>query len=491
MSNEKSEGLSEARDLWDDVCTLMQGSVSNASVTAMLKSCDVIGMDDQTLTISTDAKFVKRTLDKYLPDICRCLESAAFRPMDVNIELGQPRLRKIDASPTISEEDLARSQRQRKPQKDVGQPHEEPIKEKVEDPLVSVPSDNDSKLTFDTFVEGEENQFALQAAKGVANGTKDFNPLFIFGRSGLGKTHLLKAIQNYIYANDPTRSCVYKTASDFISDYTDAMVNTEKTIRDSFSKNYQNIDVLIIDDIQNLRSATRTVDFFFDTFNHLIDHGKQIVLAADVPPIELGMDERVSSRIASGMSVPIQPPNYELKLALIKSFYSNMKEEGLSEYQGTIEQGSLELMAERSGSNIRLIKSFCQNCLFEATTWEKKGRTFTREDVIRLARINWGANKRIVSVEEIQKAVENQFSISHTDLIGNKRNKELMEPRHIAIWLTRNLTDETLAEIGRHFGGRTHATVKHSIGWVDAEMKQRKVFYDLVDHLKEQLVEDV
>jgi chromosomal replication initiator protein len=269
------------------------------------------------------------------------------------------------------------------------------------------------------------------------------------------------------------------------------MVNTEKTIRDSFSKNYQNIDVLIIDDIQNLRSATRTVDFFFDTFNHLIDHGKQIVLAADVPPIELGMDERVSSRIASGMSVPIQPPNYELKLALIKSFYSNMKEEGLSEYQGTIEQGSLELMAERSGSNIRLIKSFCQNCLFEATTWEKKGRTFTREDVIRLARINWGANKRIVSVEEIQKAVENQFSISHTDLIGNKRNKELMEPRHIAIWLTRNLTDETLAEIGRHFGGRTHATVKHSIGWVDAEMKQRKVFYDLVDHLKEQLVEDV
>jgi chromosomal replication initiator protein len=238
-----------------------------------------------------------------------------------------------------------------------------------------------------------------------------------------------------------------------------------------------------------MRNAARTITFFFDTFNHLINNGKQIVLAADVPPLELGMEERVTSRLDGGFSVSIQVPSYELKYTLISSFYKRMKEEGVKDYEGEISEDCLKYMAEVSGTNIRLIKAFCQSCLYMATKCERNGSDFDQSMVKGLAKQRWSLKQRMVTVEEIQQKVEEFFSISHNDLIGSKRNKEIMEPRHIAIWLTRTLTDDTLAEIGKKFGGRSHATIKHSVSWVDQEMHENHLFFDRIERLKEELSE--
>ena len=168
------------------------------------------------------------------------------------------------------------------------------------------------------------------------NPGKAYNPLFIYGKSGLGKTHLLRAIQNYIRENDPERLCAYRVATDFIEDYTKAMKNARSGAAEALADNYHAIDVLIIDDIQLMSTAAGTIGFFYDTFNYLISHGKQIVLAADRTPSELGMgssrfDERVTSRLDSGMTVSIQVPDYELKLQLIDAFYERMRADAEAE----------------------------------------------------------------------------------------------------------------------------------------------------------------
>jgi chromosomal replication initiator protein len=477
---------SDATLLWDDILRLFKEKERTPSTLAMLSSCTPDRLEDDKLIVTTPTKFVKRTIEKSLDVVRKCASEAAFQPMDVVVELKQDEEPEVKVTSSISQEELMHIQNASR-KKEV-RPKEEKVEEDSQsNPLTSVPTKNDSKLTFDTFVEGEENMLALQAAKGVANGTKDFNPLFIYGKSGLGKTHLLKAIQNYVTYNDSSRICVYKTAKEFISDYSNAMVDTPKNVKEAFEKNYHNIDILIIDDIQNMRTASGTVNFFFDTFNHLVAHGKQIVLAADVSPTELGMEERVSSRIASGFNISIQPPNYELKLVLIKSFYKRMKEDDFPGNEGTLTEEDLRFLAERSGTNIRLIKSFCQNCLLVATECERSGRPFGKEEIIQQGKATWPTNQRNISVEEIQQLVEKNFSISHTDLIGEKRNKEIMEPRHVAIWLTRFLTEETLAEIGKRFGGRSHATIKHSIKWVDDEVKTNRVLLDRIERMKSEL----
>lgn len=156
---------------------------------------------------------------------------------------------------------------------------------------------------------------------------------------------------------------------------------------------------------------------------------------------------------------------------------------------GTISEDMRQLMAERSGTNIRVIEGFVQTCLMNATRKEQKGGALNREDIVRLANSKWPNGQRTVSVAQIQKAVETYYDVSHSDLVGSKRNKELMEPRHVGIWLSRELTDNTLADIGKKFGGRTHATVKHSISWVDATLKEDRIFLDRVETLKDSIID--
>lgn len=496
---------SDAAVLWDDVMALLGARDDlNRSTLAMIESCTPVSMDDESFHVSTTLGFAQRKITQQASIIEECLEQASFQHLSLVVDLVKD-TRTIRVSNEASPEEmraLGASSAPIVPVREIAPEPEQTESERLAyvEQLADEITQTDSKLTFERFVPGEENRYALEAAKQVANGDyKSYNPLFIYGKSGLGKTHLLRAIQNYIAKNDPSRRCIYKAAADFVDEYVIAATDRTSTSASSaLSARYQNVDVLIIDDIQNMMTAGGTIRFFFKTFNTLVEHNKQIVLAADRSPSQLGMgeskfDERDTSRMDSGLSVSIQVPDYELKLNLINTFYERMRQDALDEHidgvVGTIPEEMRRLMAERAGTNIRVIEGFVQSCLMQANRRERTGQSITRTDIIDVANQKWPTGQRIVTIDHIQRSVEKYYDVAHADLIGSKRNKELMEARHVGIWLTRALTDNTLAEIGKKFGGRTHATVKHSIAWVDSYKKRDRNFHDRVETLRDSIVD--
>lgn len=551
--------MSDAYSLWQDVINLFREDGYIPSVIAMLEKCTLVSFTHNVLTISTSLNFAYKKLTTHKDAIVAKMEEAAFEPISLQIlfkpfnndvlnesntahvnnqthvvqtsqesATTQPSHQVKTDEPTVqnaneASDKLINVQTQiTKDELDKLESQDNVLIDQYFDQMKTshmerlnrdhkiisfetgqventVQSEIDSKLTFDRFVQGEENQLAYQAANQVACGScnQSYNPLFIYGKSGLGKTHLLRAIQNYIIKNDPTRTCAYKTATEFIEEYTLAWQKSPLE-RNALARSYKNIDVLIIDDIQNMRTAAGTIKFFFDTFNSLISNGKQIVCAADRSPQELQLgeskfDERETSRMDSGITISIQVPNYELKLNLINNFYKYIRHDAEVEHLlidfGTITEEQRMYMAKIAGSNIRVIEGFVQTCLINAGKRKKEGRIFSNNDIAQIAATKWKPRQHIPTIEEIQKCIEDTYHISHNDLVGNHRNKELTEPRHICIWLARELTDITLADIGQKFGNRTHATIKHSIAIIEKKKKDR-VFYDQLQKLKDILTKE-
>lgn len=484
--------------LWADALALIEATDMQPATIAMLRSCEVEDFSGDTLTISTGLGFARMRIQRESETIERLLEEAAFQPIHLVVELTA---HQHEPKASISNEiTQAEAQDLQTPAVTVARAARAPapmtpnLSALLDDPDAV----RESKLTFERFVAGEENMLAFEAAKQVANGeNKGYNPLFIFGKSGLGKTHLLRAIQNYIVLNDSSRTCSYRTAAEFVEDYRIAWNDKETSARSALSTNYQSVDVLIIDDVQNMSTAAGSIRFFFETFNALMSHGKQIVLAADRSPLQLGMgeskfDERETSRMDSGVTVSIQVPDYELKLNLINTFYERMKQDAEREHiggmSGNISKEMRQLMAERAGANIRTMEGFVQTCIINATRLAEKGQALGKDDIIKIAAAKWPSAQRTISIEQIQKAVESYYDVSHDDLVGAKRNKEVVEPRHVCIWLVRELTDNTLADIGKRFGGRSHATVKHSIKWVETTRKEDRIFLDHLESIKDSII---
>ncbi|MDO4796925.1 MAG: DnaA/Hda family protein [Coriobacteriales bacterium] len=485
------EGASEtdADILWEDVVATLEDNDLPAATIAMLQSCSATKLEEQTLLVSCSSRFVQRTLGRLATELDEAASAVAFEPMHVEVQVSR-----AETSERRARERAVPAQ----PQPVPAPAAEQAQRAAKRNPLLEDITPVDSLLTFDRFVEGPQNKFALDAAKQVANGNRNYNPLFIYGKSGLGKTHLLRAIQNYIAQNDPERTCVYRVATDFIDDYSRAMKNARAGAAEALAENYHSIDVLIVDDVQLMSTAAGTIGFFYDTFNYLVGHGKQIVLAADRTPSELGMgqsrfDERVTSRLDSGMTVSVQVPDYELKLQLIDAFYERMRADAREQHvpgmDAHISEDLRRVMAERAGTNIRVIEGYVQSCLMLAFQREALGSTITEEDIIGVAEQKWPTGQRRVTVEQIQEIVERSYGIDHAGLVGSRRNKELMEPRHVAIWLTRELTDNTLADIGKHFGNRTHATVKHSIHVIEQGMRDDRVLQDRVARIRDSVLE--
>lgn len=551
--------MSDAYSLWQDVINLFREDGYIPSVIAMLEKCTLVSFTHNVLTISTSLNFAYKKLTTHKDAIVAKMEEAAFEPISLQIlfkpfnndALNESNTAHVNSQTYVVQTSQESSTTQPSHQVKTDEPTIQNANE-ASDKLINVQtqitkdeldklesqdnvlidqyfdqmktshmerlnrdhkiisfetgqventiqSEIDSKLTFDRFVQGEENQLAYQAANQVACGScnQSYNPLFIYGKSGLGKTHLLRAIQNYIIKNDPTRTCAYKTATEFIEEYTLAWQKSPLE-RNALARSYKNIDVLIIDDIQNMRTAAGTIKFFFDTFNSLISNGKQIVCAADRSPQELQLgeskfDERETSRMDSGITISIQVPNYELKLNLINNFYKYIRHDAEVEHLlidfGTITEEQRMYMAKIAGSNIRVIEGFVQTCLINAGKRKKEGRIFSNNDIAQIAATKWKPRQHIPTIEEIQKCIEDTYHISHNDLVGDHRNKELTEPRHICIWLARELTDITLADIGQKFGNRTHATIKHSIAIIEKKKKDR-VFYDQLQKLKDILTKE-
>ena len=321
-----------------------------------------------------------------------------------------------------------------------------------------------STLTFETFVIGDSNRLAYSMAVAVAEqpGKPNLNPLFIYGRSGLGKTHLLRAIQNYVIETNPSMRVVYIDSSEFLADYTSAVVEHDKNKNSyqNFQSRYLEADVLLIDDVQYFQGKSATVDIVFQLFNKLTAMGKQVVLSADRAPKQIDIDERYKSRFNSGGTFDIQPPEVETKLGIIKGFIEEYKRSENS-YDLYVPEDIQMYIAEISSSNVRELKSAVTKVISQITYFNNPNITLSDVRVLLENHFSSGMMKRI-SVGAIQKEVEQFYRISHADLVGKKRSQDIAYPRHVAIYLCRQMLDIPFADIGKKFN-RDHSTIMHSV----------------------------
>ncbi|MDR2672323.1 MAG: chromosomal replication initiator protein DnaA [Coriobacteriales bacterium] len=325
--------------------------------------------------------------------------------------------------------------------------------------------------TFSNFVVGSSNDYAYSAAMRVAESPGQyFNPLFIYGRSGLGKTHLLLAIKNYINTYQSDKRVVYAPTSEFVNDFTGAMAGDRDLT--SFKRKYHTCDVLLLDDVQHLEGKEGTSDALFEIFNMFIDRKKQIVLSADRSPVEINLDERFTSRFAGGVTVDIQPPNYEMKVAIFMN-YKHYFCSHINAMDIDIPDEVVQHIIELSGSNIRelegAVSSIVGNIAFRPP--EKRSIPITPEEAEAIVgKVFFHKDTRRVDIQVIQQAVEAYYRVSHDDLLSDKRSKNISHPRQVAMYLSRRLTPKSFPEIGKSFGNKDHTTAMYACKNIQAKL---------------------
>lgn len=341
-----------------------------------------------------------------------------------------------------------------------------------QEPVAERASNPSSSLTFENFVIGESNRMAYSMAVEVAEspGRLPLNPLFIYGKSGLGKTHLMRAIQNYIEETRPSMRTVYVDAQDFVSKYSEAgaIKDQEKVSFRNFRAYYEQADILLLDDVQHLQGKKESMNMLFQLFNTLTSQGKQVVLSADRAPKNIQFDERLKSRFYSGGTIDIQPPEVETKLGIVKSFTDELsRSEGLGNF--TLSDDIQMYIAENSGSNIRELKGAVNTVIYRMIYCDRSDISI---DEVRelLANHFTGGMSRSLTVEDIQREVENFFKVSHSDMVGPKRSQSIVRPRQIAIYLCRQLLDLPYGDIGKKFN-RDHSTAIHSATSIEERLK--------------------
>jgi chromosomal replication initiator protein len=333
----------------------------------------------------------------------------------------------------------------------------------------------DARLTFDNWVVGKSNEFATAAARRVAEEAKvPFNPLFLYGGVGLGKTHLMHAIAWHIRKRHPERKVIYLSAEKFMYQFIRAM-RFKDTM--SFKEQFRSVDVLMIDDVQFISGKDATQEEFFHTFNALVDQNKQIILSADKSPSDLdGLEDRVKSRLGWGLVADIHPTNYELRLGILQA---KAEKGGVA-----IPQKVVEFLAHKITSNVRELEGAFNRIAAHATL---VGRPVTLENAQEVLHDLLRANDRRVTIEEIQKRVAEHYSIRLADMHSPRRARAVARPRQVAMYLAKQLTSRSLPEIGRKFGGRDHTTVMHAVRKIEELRSSDHSFAEDIELLRRML----
>ena len=336
------------------------------------------------------------------------------------------------------------------------------------------------KYTFDSFVVGANNNLAHAASLAVAESPGEiYNPLFIYGGVGLGKTHLMQSIANFILKNNPKAKILYVTSEKFTNELIDAIRNKNNISTTEFREKYRNNDVLLIDDIQFIIGKESTQEEFFHTFNALHEAKKQIIISSDKPPKEIEtLEERLRSRFEWGLTVDIQSPDYETRMAILR------KKEEMEGYN--IENEVIKYIATNIKSNIREL----EGALTKIVALSKLEKN--REINIALAEkalkdIIAPGDKKEVTPEFIIEVVADHFNLTPLDIISQRRNKEIVYPRQIAMYLCRNMTDTGLQNIGKSLGGRDHTTILHGIDKIAADLEGNPTLQNTIDILKKKI----
>lgn len=334
-----------------------------------------------------------------------------------------------------------------------------------------------NRYTFDNFVEGPNNQFSKVASRAVAEspGNTAFNPLLIYGGTGLGKTHLLQAIGNMVISNDPSKMVIYVSSEKFMVDFISAI---RKNKMNEFGDIYRKADVLLVDDIQFFESKESTQEQFFHTFNELYQKGKQIVITADRTPKELhAIEERLVSRFLSGLMVDIQPPDYESRIAILQ------KKANIDDL--LIPEEILDFIAKNITSNVRELEGTMTRIFaYSSLTHTDITLALAKKvigDILSIKKNN------VISFEAILKTVAEYYNLSENEIIGKSRVKEIAFARQIVMYLSRKLSGSSLKTIGMKLGGRDHTTVIHGHNVINQKIKKEKKFKKDIDTIKNQI----
>ncbi len=339
----------------------------------------------------------------------------------------------------------------------------------------SVSAPLDPRFTFENFVVGKPNELAYAAARRVAEATKvAFNPLFLYGGVGLGKTHLMHAIAWHIRSLAPERRIIYLSAEKFMYQFVLAL-RTKDTM--AFKEQFRSVDVLMIDDVQFIGGREATQEEFFHTFNALVDQNRQVVISADKSPSDLeGVEERMRSRLGWGLVADIHPTTYELRLGILQA--------KAEQFDVAVPEKVLAFLAHKITSNVRELEGALNRIMAHATL---VGRPITLESTQDVLHDLLRANDRRVTIDEIQKKVSEHFNVRVSDMHSARRARAVARPRQVAMYLSKQLTARSLPEIGRKFGGRDHTTVMHAVKKVEELKSTDAGFSEDVDLLRRML----
>ena len=341
---------------------------------------------------------------------------------------------------------------------------------------VEVEVELNPKYTFDLFVIGSSNRFAHAAALAVAEApAQAYNPLFIYGGTGLGKTHLLQAIGHYVRQHSRRLTTRYVTSETFMNEFIDA-VRERGTRIEGFKRRYRNYDVLLVDDIQFIEGKERIQEEFFHIFNSLYEGGAQIIISSDRPPREIAtLEERLRSRFEWGLLTDIQAPDLETRIAILRK---RVETEGLAIEDPEV----LTFIASRVSANIRELEGALTRVVAFSSLTDRPLTVELAEDVLKDV-YPQGEAAPVITIARIQEAVTQRFGVTHDELVSPRRSQAVAYPRQVAMYLSRELTDASLPMIGKEFGGRDHTTVIHAKDKITKLIREDRSVYNLVQEL--------
>ena len=441
--------------LWQNVLQLLQARVSRPSFDTWLKSTKAAQLTESTLTICAPNNFAREWLENRYT---RLIEAAVLECTGQEIEIR-----------IITEEEHEST--------GAAPPPQPPKRQAVPAEPVSVGGSMlNAKYTFETFVIGANNRFAHAASLAVAEApAKAYNPLFLYGGVGLGKTHLMHAIGHYIAEHNPSARVLYISSEKFTNEFINAIRDNRG---ESFRNKYRNIDILLIDDIQFLAGKEQTQEEFFHTFNALHEERKQIVISSDRPPKEIPtLEERLRSRFEWGLITDIQPPDLETRIAILRK---KAKAENLE-----IPNEAMMYIANQIDTNIREL----EGALIRVVAYS----SLINQDVtVHLAAealkdIIPSSRNRVITIQDIQQRVGEYYGMKTEDFKARKRTKNVAFPRQIAMYLSRELTDHSLPKIGEAFGGRDHTTVIHAHEKISTLLQTDQELYKILQAIREKI----
>jgi len=441
MYSDKNDLLTKAKDL-------LKEEMTNISYTTWIKNLEIESVNDNKIVLIAQSTIQKDAIESRLYDlVVNTFNFITNKTCDIKI---------------VEKGELENSEYVQEPSIDYTQSD------------IYSNSFLNPKYTFDTFVIGNNNKFAQAAAYAVAESpATTYNPLFIYGGVGLGKTHLMHAIGNKIFQNNPNTKILYVTSENFINE----LINSIKDANfknELFRKKYRNIDVLLIDDIQFIADKKTGQEEFFHTFNHLHQHGKQVIISSDRPPRDIPLlEERLKSRFEWGILADVSMPDYETRLAILRK---KVQLENI-----IIDDYILSVIATKINTNIRELEGVLNKIVAYASLTHTPITIESAEKAINDVALQ---KEKIVSSDYIQDIVAKYFNVDKKDLISTKKSNDIVYPRQIAMYLCRTSANMSFPKIGTDFGKRDHTTVMHAFNKIEKEIKQNTNTKLIVDSLK-------